>query len=121
MNAPPRSTIPPIIHKIRVLHKELYGIGNTLPKRDKLGIHAGVETLCVAILARAVEAAFTSRREKTQILEKLRIQIEVLKNLIRTEYECMIIDEKKYLRLAEQLVVISKETSHWLSYTQKGA
>lgn len=103
------------------MHKDIYTIGHKLPKRDKLGIHALVEALCIEILALAVKGAFQSRQIKLGTLELLRVKIEVLKHLIRTERELVITDEKTYLRLAEQLVVISKETNGWIVYTQKGA
>jgi len=49
------------------------------------------------------------------------VEIEILKHLIRTENELCIIDAKTYLRLAEQLVEISKMTNGWIGYTHKGA
>jgi len=103
------------------LHKQLYTIGQKLPKRDKLGIHALVEALCIEILALAVKGAFQSRQIKLGTLELLRVKIEVLKHLVRTEYELGVTQEQTYLRFAEQLVGISKETNGWIGYTQKGA
>ena len=103
------------------MHKELYTIGQKLPKRDKLGIHTVVESLAVEMLALAVKGAFQSKQIKLGTLEALRVKVEMLKHLIRTECELDITDERTYLRLAEQLVVISKETNGWISYTQKGA
>ncbi|MDP3661406.1 MAG: four helix bundle protein [bacterium] len=103
------------------MHKEIYIVGQKLPKREKLGIHAGVEMFCIEILALAIEAAFKSHKQKIPILEQLRVKIEVLKHIVRTEHECSILDERKYLRLSEQLVIISKETTNWIVYTHKGA
>ena len=104
-----------------MLHKDIYSRGQKLPKRDKLGIHAVVEALCIEILALAVNGAFQSKQIKLGTLELLRVKVEVLKHLIRTEYELGVIQEQTYLWLAEQLVVISKETNGWIGYTQKGA
>ena len=110
----------PIIHAIRILHKDIYCINKKLSKRDKLGIHATIEALCVEILSLAVEAAFRSKYTKKDALETLRVKVEILKHLIRTEHELEIIQDKTYLRLAEQIVGISKMTSGWISYvTQK--
>jgi hypothetical protein len=110
-----------VIHRIRVLHKEIYALGQALPKRDKLGVHAVVENLCVEILAHAVKAAFQSRQTKLGTLEFLRVKIEVLKHLVRTEQELGVLKEKTYLHLAGQMVEISKMTNGWIAYTQKGA
>lgn len=120
MATPPNDTVP-IIHRIRILHKDLYQLAGKLSKRDKLGLHATIENHCVEILALAVEAAFKPKPQKLTSLQTLRVKIEILKHLVRTENELQIIDTKTYLRLAEQLVEISKMTNGWINYTQKGA
>lgn len=119
---PPPDTTIPIIHKLRLFHKDIYSIAEKLSKRDKLGIHAQIEKQSLACLALAVESAFKPKSLKHISLESLRLQVEVLKHLVRTESELQVLSEKTYLRLAEQLVEISKMTSGWLVYaTQKGS
>ncbi|MEI6346281.1 MAG: four helix bundle protein [bacterium] len=110
----------PIIRSLRLLHKDLYCSSEKLLKRDKLGIHAQIEKQSLACLTLAIEAAFRPKSAKQSTLEELRLQVEILKHLIRTEHELGIVPEKTYLRLAEQLVEISKMTNGWLTYaTQK--
>ena len=124
MATPPPTALdktPAVIHKIRLLHKDLYTTGHALPKRDKLGIHATVEALAVDILALAIKAAFQSRQLKLGTLELMRVKIEILKHLVRTEQELKTITEGVYLRLSTELVEISKMTNGWIAYTQKGA
>jgi len=102
-------------------HKEIYEIGIKLPKHHKLGMHATVEKLCLDSLALTLESAFRPPIAKKVTLEMLRIKISVLKNILRTEYELGIINEKIYLRISEQLVEISKMTNGWIkSLTHKG-
>jgi len=110
----------PIIHAIRILHKDIYCTSNRFSKRDKLGIHATIESLCIEILSLAVESAFKPGYQKKITLESLRLKIEVLKHLVRTENELEIIDQRTYLRIEKQLVEISKMTNGWITYvTQK--
>lgn len=93
-----------------------------MPKQHKLGIHAEVLRQSLKILSLAIEAAFKQKALKFPVLEKLRIEIEILKHLVRTENELKIIDAKIYLRLSGQLVEISKMTNGWINFvTQKGA
>jgi len=102
----------------------LYCIAEKLSKRDKLGIHSQIEKQSVLCLSLAIESAFKPKHLKQSTLENLRVQIEILKHLIRTEHELSIISEKTYIRLSEQLVEISKMTTGWLIYatqTQKGS
>jgi len=104
-----------------LLHKDLYSSAEKIPKRDKLGIHAQIEKQSLVCLVLAIEAAFRSKQEKRAVLEELRLQVEVLKHLIRTEHELSVISEKIYLRLSGQLVEISKMTNGWLTYATQVA
>lgn len=91
-----------------------------MPKQEKLGIHKTIENICIEILSLSIEASFQSKLYKKETLEKLRIKIGVLQNIIRTENELKIIDDKTYLKIAEQTIEISKQTNGWLnSLTQK--
>jgi hypothetical protein len=53
---------------------------------------------------------------KLNSLEILRIKTEILKHLIRTERELMIIDEEKYLKLEGELIMISKMANGWITF-----
>ena len=111
-----------MIHKIRLLHKDIYTIGRKLPKGDKLGIHAVIEKLCLELLAITIAAAFKRGRDKLSSLESARVYSQVLVNIIRTEYELGIIKDKMHLYLSAQLVEIGKMLNGWITYqTQKGA
>lgn len=68
------------------------------------------------ILSLAIEAAFKSRANKRESLEKMRIKIGVLQNLLRTENELKIIEDKTYQRLSEEITEISKMNNGWLNY-----
>lgn len=85
-------------------------------KRDKLGIHTIIENLCIEILSLAIEAALKPAGLKLSILEILRIKIGVFQNLIRTENELGIIDDKIYVRISAQIVEISKMTNGWINF-----
>jgi hypothetical protein len=106
---------------IRILHRDLYCIGLNLPKREKLGIHKNIEDFSLEMLSLAIEAAFQFKTEKTATLKRLRIITGVLQNIIRTENELKIIDDKTYLKISEQIIGISKQNNNWLSslITQK--
>lgn len=79
-----------------------------------------MEDFCVEILSLSIESAFQIRSDKINTLKKLRIKIGVIQNLIRTENELKIINDKAYERISEQIIEISKQTNNWLnSLTQK--
>lgn len=91
-----------------------------MSKRDKLGFHSTIERICVDVLLLSLESAFQSRSTKLTTLESLRVEIEILKHLIRSENELRIISDKQYHNLSEQLIEISKMTNGWIRFiTQK--
>mgnify|MGYP001562791446 FL=1 len=61
-------------------------------------------------------AAFTPKTQKLPLLERVRVSLEILKHLVRTEYELRIIDEKTYLRIAELVIETSKMANNWIKY-----
>ncbi len=90
--------------------------GNKIPKRDRLGIHADIERITIEAMGNILHASFASKQKKNEILEKVRISIEILKHLVRTEYELKIIPEKTYIEISSLLIEISKMTNGWIKY-----
>lgn len=106
----------PLVHKITEFYKDIYKLSSTLSKRDKLGIFAKIESLCLDILNLVIEAALLQKQEKIPPVKKIKLKIEILKHLIRASHELNIIDSTKYINLEEKLVEISKMTTGWLKY-----
>ncbi|OGB75077.1 hypothetical protein A2810_00965 [candidate division Kazan bacterium RIFCSPHIGHO2_01_FULL_49_10] len=63
-----------------------------------------------------MRAALTNKTNKSSILETARIQIEILKLLIRTAHEISIFTDKQYLRFEGELQTISKMLNGWIKY-----
>lgn len=98
----------------------MYSIGQKLPKRDKLGIHATIEKYCVELFSVTIAAAFDGGQSKLASLKIARIRSQVLANLLRTEHELGITTGKTYLYLSVQLTEIGKMLNGWITYqTQK--
>jgi len=106
----------PLIHRLDELYKTIYLLGHKIPKRDRFGLHANIESVCLNILELIITAALEARENKKQILNTARIKIEVLKRLIRAENELNIIPAKTYLELELQLQEVSKMTNGWIKY-----
>ena len=105
-----------IVHIIKQLYSTIYQVGNKLPKREKLGIHADIERVTLDTMTEIIRASLLQRSKKIDSLEKVRVSIEVIKHLIRTEYELKIIVQKTYIRIESLLVEISKMTNGWIKY-----
>ncbi|MDD2758040.1 MAG: four helix bundle protein [Patescibacteria group bacterium] len=93
-----------------------------MPKKDRHGLHLKIEQFGLDILGFSIEAALLGGATKIPILRKIKIEIEILKRLIRLENELDIINTNKYLDIENQLVEISKMASGWIRYLEtKGA
>lgn len=64
-------------------------------------------------------AALLSAHQKLPLAEKLKIEVEMLKQMIRLEMELKIIDDKIYILWQENLQEISKMTSGWIKFLQQ--
>ena len=71
------------------------------------------------ILSNLIRTALSQKSKKLQILEEVRVVLEVLKQLVRTEHELEIINRKTYWHIEQQLVEISKMANGWIKYLSK--
>ena len=106
------------MQKFGIFHQTIYVLAEQVSKRDRFGIHLRVENLCLHCLELSITASFEERAEKIKTLKTLRVRIEVLKRLIRHEYELKIFDNRAYLRMEKQLQELSKMTNGWIKYLQ---
>ena len=105
-----------IIHSLRELYEKVYLAGKQLSKADKLGIHREIESKIIHAFSLGITAIYENPKNKITVLEKLRIELEVLKQLIRAEHEMHIITEKSYLQISKILQESSKQTNGWIKY-----
>ena len=109
----------PIVHGITNLYQELYYTRGQIAKIHKFGLFSKIENIIIDCLELAITAALTERSYKSPLIKKLKIQIEVVKKLIRLLWELKIINDKKYLLFSQKLVEISKMASGWIKYLNR--
>ncbi|MBI2100453.1 MAG: four helix bundle protein [Candidatus Vogelbacteria bacterium] len=108
-----------IVHKLREFYLTAYLVGKKLPKRERFGLWGKIETVILEVLVLLIEAGLSSKINKLPILERTRIKIETIKQLVRLSNEGKIIEEKAYLDQQNQLQEISRMLNGWIRYTQK--
>lgn len=113
---PPIGVSIPIVVAINHLYKNLYLLGKKIPKRDKLGLHSNIEKGSLECLELSIAASFSKTNLKSQILEKLQINIEILKQLVRLANTLKIYSDEIYIALERNLQEISKMSAGWLKY-----
>ena len=97
-------------------YKKIYLLSGKIPKRDRFGIYAKTESIALDILSLVLSAALERKTNKFILLDKARVNIEVLKRLIRMMNELRIIERKKYIFLQTDLQEISKMTNGWIKF-----
>ncbi|MDP3764650.1 MAG: four helix bundle protein [bacterium] len=109
-----------MVHRITEFYKQIYLLSSKISKRDKFGIWLKIENSCLETLYLIIKASFAHKSTKLPPLNSARIEIEVLKRLLRITHELLIIQDKTYLKLESDLQEISKMTNGWIKYeTQK--
>ena len=94
-------------------------MGNQLPKRDRHGIYARIESSALTLLELTIEATFEETAFKVKLLKQIRIRIEILKRLIRIMLERKIITESSYIKHELDLQTMSKMAYRWLEWAMK--
>ena len=90
-----------------------------MPKKDRFGLFSKIEETIIACLKLSIEAALSAKEIKMPILQKIKVEIEVVKRLVRLAQELNIINTKTYLSSEEQLQEISRMTTGWIKYLDK--
>jgi hypothetical protein len=114
--SPPVNTDTSIVHNAKKVYATIYQIGIKLPKHHKLGIHSTIEQAVLGAMTTIISASFSPKTKKFELLEKVRVALEITKHLVRTEYELKIITQRQYIQVEAMLVEISKMTNGWIKY-----
>ena len=107
------------MHKICDFYKKIYLFSQKIDKKNKFGIFAKIENICLDAIILILEARFEIKIYKIKPLKSARTKIEILKRLIRISWELKIIEDKKYIDLESDLIEISKEINNWINSLTK--
>lgn len=66
-----------------------------------------------------IKASLETGEEKYTIIREMRTSIEILKHLVRLEYETKIISSKKYFIIEEKLIELSKMSLGWERHSKQ--
>ncbi|TSC91622.1 MAG: Uncharacterized protein CEN90_420 [Parcubacteria group bacterium Licking1014_17] len=116
ISPPPKKNSIPLIHSICDLYRKIYLVGLKIPKRDRLGICAKIESICLDLINLLISAAFESKDRKLSFLTIARVKTEILKRLVRLAHEIDVIKSVNYIELESQLQEISKMINGWIKY-----
>ncbi|MCC6934379.1 MAG: four helix bundle protein [Candidatus Yanofskybacteria bacterium] len=107
-----------MVHRIFEFYKLFYSIGGKLPKRERYGIYATADRLCISIIEDLIAGALETKALKRAPLVHARLRIEMLKRLIRLMHELKAVPEKWYIATEQELQEISKMLNGWIRYVE---
>lgn len=107
----------PIFKKAYDAYKMFYVFRATVPKQDKYTLWAKSECLLIEILEGILSASYRQKFEKTPILERTSLKLNVLRVLVRLMKDIKAIDNKKYSLLEECIDEIGRMLGGWLRST----
>ena len=84
------------------------------PKKDKYTLGQKIDNLILDIMELILSAANSQREERCNLLRKASLKIDLLKILIRLAKEIKALDNKKYIRLEEELQEIGRMLGGWI-------
>jgi len=91
-----------------------YVFRTTIPKQDKYAIWQKAENLALDILQGLLCASYKQKFEKVAVLEKVSLDLNILRVLLRLMKEIKTIDNKKYAAFEEILDEIGKMLGGWI-------
>lgn len=104
----------PLTQKIYDFYRDLYLIIEKMPKRDKYSIGLKIDKTTLDLLESVIKASSSLAEEKQAALSQASVKTDILKLLIRLAYDIKTTDQKKYLKLEEQLQEIGKMIGGWI-------
>lgn len=104
-----------IIEEFYGFIKYLLPIVSKFPRAQKfvLGDRIGVKVLDIHELY--IEAYYTSREQKKEILVKINMMLEQLRYLIRLSFDWHYINHKRYEYIVGLLLDLGKKTGSWIN------
>lgn len=85
-----------------------------MPKKDKYTLGEKVEKTTLDLLELLIAASYYQKNEKSTILNKASVKLDLLKILIRLTNDIKATPMKKYLLLEEKLQEIGKMLGGWI-------
>lgn len=104
----------PIFQKTYDLYKELYSYRNTIPKADRYALWQKCEVTLLDTLESLLLASQLPKKDKSDILEKASLKLNMFRVFVRLCKEVKALDEKKYIALQAKIDEIGRMLGGWI-------
>lgn len=90
-----------------------------LPKKDRFTIGVECEKTTLDILKKMYEANSVYGQNRLCALHSIDTKLKILQTLIRALFDIKVINDKRFLLFAEQLIEIGKMLGGWIKATKR--
>ncbi|MFH0853161.1 MAG: diversity-generating retroelement protein Avd [bacterium] len=104
----------PIFKKSYDLYKTFYGYRTTVPKQDRYTIWQKCDITILDMIEGILSASQVPKAQKVTMLEKVSVNVNLLRVLIRLAKDTRAIDTRKYVALQEMIDEIGRMLGGWL-------
>lgn len=104
----------PIFKKNYELYKSLNGMRASVPKQDRYAVWQRVENTSLDLTELLLHATALYKAEKTPVLDRASIKLNLLRVLIRLSHDTKAIDGKKYTLIQQQIDEIGRMLGGWI-------
>jgi len=108
----------PILSQLLLVYESVHKLIFSFPKHERYSLGEKIQDAVLISIEFSILANNSNKFEKEKILLRLNSKLELLKILIRTGYNCKIIEFRTYLELQNRLQEIGKMTQGWVKYAR---
>lgn len=109
----------PIFKTAYSLYKDFYSIRSSVSKQDRYTIYLRVENSMLAIIEGILKASQQTKIQKLPTLEKISVDLNFLRVLIRLMKDVKAINMKKYATLEISIDEIGRMLGGWIKSTKE--
>lgn len=104
----------PIFKKTYELYKIFHECLKFFPKQEKYTLGQKIENTILETMELILQAAYSPRNTKSEIIRKISHKVDLLKYLFRLAFETKSLNIKKYTILEEMTIETGKMAGGWL-------
>lgn len=109
----------PIFKQTYNLYLTIHSYRNDIKKRDRFIIWQKCENILLNVLLDIISAAYKSKNDKADVLEKSSIKLNQFRLFIRLAKDVGVIDAKKYILIQKEVDDIGKMLGGWIKSSKE--
>lgn len=107
----------PILKKAYDLYRTFHEYRRAVPKAERFTLYERCENAILDVIEAVLEAGYSRSAEKSAVLERASVKLNIIRFFVRLLKETRAIDTKKYTVLQEMVDEIGRMLGGWIRST----